>query len=187
MNWTGFLQKLRMDRFEDIYTRWKGKKIRQQAAASILNVTERTFRRYVRRYEREGLLGLVDKRLGRPSHRRASEEETRAVEALYTDNYPERNVTHFYEAYTELHGGRRSYSWVKNCLHAAKLVKPLVRGGPHRMRRQRRPRVGEMLHQDASTHAWVAGRMWALVITMDDATSEIYSVSSSPKRAQRAT
>lgn len=32
-----------------------------------------------------------------------------------------------------------------------------------------------MLHQDASSHAWLAGEIWDLVVTLDDATSEIYS------------
>ena len=32
-----------------------------------------------------------------------------------------------------------------------------------------------MLHQDGSHHAWVPGRRWDLIVTMDDATSEIYS------------
>ena len=32
-----------------------------------------------------------------------------------------------------------------------------------------------MVHQDGSRHAWVPGRWWDLIVTMDDATSEIYS------------
>ena len=32
-----------------------------------------------------------------------------------------------------------------------------------------------MLHQDGSRHEWVAGETWDLIVTMDDATSEIYS------------
>ncbi len=32
-----------------------------------------------------------------------------------------------------------------------------------------------MLHQDGSTHQWVPGAMWDLIVTMDDATSDIYS------------
>ncbi len=32
-----------------------------------------------------------------------------------------------------------------------------------------------VIHQDASTHAWIPGQMWDLIVTMDDATSEIYS------------
>ena len=37
--------------------------------------------------------------------------------------------------------------------------------------------VGMMLHQDASTHAWLAGdaRKYDLVVTMEDATSALYS------------
>jgi hypothetical protein len=33
-----------------------------------------------------------------------------------------------------------------------------------------------MLHQDGSTHEWVSGKMWDLIITLDDATSEHYSM-----------
>ena len=33
-----------------------------------------------------------------------------------------------------------------------------------------------MLHQDASTHEWVSGQYWDLVVTMDDATNEHYSM-----------
>jgi len=32
-----------------------------------------------------------------------------------------------------------------------------------------------MLHQDGSTHQWVPGQWWDLIVTLDDATSEIYS------------
>ena len=32
-----------------------------------------------------------------------------------------------------------------------------------------------MLHQDGSSHEWVAGQWWDLIVTMDDATSKVYS------------
>ena len=32
-----------------------------------------------------------------------------------------------------------------------------------------------MIHQDGSTHDWVPGAKWDLIVTMDDATSEVYS------------
>jgi len=42
--------------------------------------------------------------------------------------------------------------------------------------RERKPCAGMMLHQDASKHAWLAGQPpLDLVVTMDDATSTIYS------------
>jgi len=33
-----------------------------------------------------------------------------------------------------------------------------------------------ILHQDGSTHQWVAGTSWDLIVTMDDATNEHYSM-----------
>ena len=49
------------------------------------------------------------------------------------------------------------------------------RRGAHRRKRPRRALPGMMLHQDGSSHAWVPARWWDLIVTMDDATSEIYS------------
>ena len=31
-----------------------------------------------------------------------------------------------------------------------------------------------MIHQDGSTHEWVPGQVWDLIVTMDDANSEVY-------------
>jgi hypothetical protein len=47
----------------------------------------------------------------------------------------------------------------------------------YRRKRPRRPVVGKMLHQDASTHAWLPGdaRIYVLGVTMADATSALYS------------
>jgi len=36
--------------------------------------------------------------------------------------------------------------------------------------------AGMLLHQDGSTHQWVPGKVWDLIVTMDDATSETYSM-----------
>jgi hypothetical protein len=36
-------------------------------------------------------------------------------------------------------------------------------------KRPRRPLPDMMLHQDGSTHEWVPGKQWDLIVTMDDA------------------
>ena len=61
-----------------------------------LGVCERTFRRYVDRYQDEGLDGLADKRLGQVSSRRALVDEVVRTEALYRERYESWNVKHFY-------------------------------------------------------------------------------------------
>ena len=186
MDRTRLLEKIRTMQFEQMYRRWKRRELGQKDAAGILNVSERTFRRYVVRYEEEGSEGLLDKRLDRVSPRRASVEEVEAVESLYRDCYSGRNVTHFYEAYTERHGGKRSYGWVKSCLHSAGLVMASRRRGTHRQLREREARPGVMIHQDASKHRWVPAEVWDLVVTMDDATGEIYSALFVPQEGTRS-
>ena len=175
MNQPRYLQMVRTNRFELVYQRWKERKLAQAEAGERLEMSERTFRRYVVRYEEEGKQGVLDKRLGKPSPRRASQQEVSRVVALYRDCYPNRNIRHFYEAYEEVHGGARGYSWVKRCLQDAGVVPRGKRRGPHRELRERKRQEGEMIHQDASTHRWVCGETWDLVVTMDDATGWIYS------------
>ena len=175
MNQPGYLQMVRTNNFERVYRRWKAKRLTQVEAAEQLEMSERTFRRYVERYREQGKEGLLDKRLGRPSPRRVGAEEVEEEVALYRDCYRGRNIRHFYEAYSECHGGRHSYGWVKKCLQEAGVVGRGRRRGPHRELRERKGQEGEMIHQDASTHQWVLGQKWDLVVTMDDATGRIYS------------
>lgn len=55
----------------------------REEAARLLGVWERTFRRYVDRYEDEGLPGLIDKRLNQASHPRAPEDEVMGLVDQY--------------------------------------------------------------------------------------------------------
>jgi len=77
-----------------------------------------------------------------------------------------------YEAQGGIQGKTRSYSWVKTVLQGAGLVKQQRSRGKHRIKRERKPIEGMMIHQDASSHRWIQGEVWDLVVTMDDATSE---------------
>lgn len=175
MRRTEWLQETRLMRFDEAYDGWRDRRLTQEEAAQLLGVCERTFRRYIDRYEEEGLDGLIDKRLEQVSHHRAPVDEVLALEALYRERYDGWNVQHFYERYRERHRGGRSYTWVKQRLQEGGLVKAGKRKGRHRRRRERAPLAGMMLHQDGSTHEWVAGQTWDLIVTMDDATSEVYS------------
>jgi hypothetical protein len=65
---------------------------------------------------------------------------------------------------------------VKNRLQEAQLVPKVAKRGAHRKKRERSPLPGMMLHQDGSTHEWVPGQHWDLIVTMDDATNEHYSI-----------
>ena len=60
--------------------------------------------------------------------------------------------------------------------------------GAHRRKRPRRPIPGMMLHQDGSRHEWLAGHdAMDLIVTMDDATNEIYSAFLLPEEGTAST
>ncbi|RJP24892.1 MAG: hypothetical protein C4529_02025 [Deltaproteobacteria bacterium] len=67
-----WLQEVRMKRFEEAYDGWVEKRLSQEEAARILGVSDRTFRRYVERYDDGGLEALDDKRLSQTLHRKGS-------------------------------------------------------------------------------------------------------------------
>src|ERR1700694_2595286 len=73
-------------------------------------------------------------------------------------------------------GFRWGYTWTKTQLHTAGVGERAARRGAHRRKRPRKPCEGMMLHQDGSRFAWLAGApQLDLIVTLDDATSTIYS------------
>ena len=175
MRRTELLQEIRKMRFEEAYGVWTEGRLSQEEAALILGVTSRTFRRYINRYEEQGEEGLLDRRLTQASFRRAPVDEVTAMTEKYMSRHRGWNVKHFYNWY-QRDGGRRSYTWVKNTLQSRGLVPKAAKKGAHRKRRERAPLPGMMLHQDGSNHEWVPGKKWDIIVTMDDATSEHYSM-----------
>jgi transposase len=162
-------------RFEDLLWRYEHDELGQEAAAEMLGISDRTFRRWRDRLADEGPAGLLDRRLG-PSRRRADKAEIDRMLELYRARYEGFTVKHFHEQLVKRHGYKLGYTVTKVHLHRSGLVRPATGRSAHRKKRPRRPMVGMMLHQDASTHAWLADAgKHDLVVTMDDATSAIYS------------
>ena len=176
MNRATWLQDRRMQKFRDVLSRWERKELSALEAGEVLGMSERQFRRYRARYEEDGLEGLVDQRLGKASAKRVPVDEIEWMLDEYRTHHLDWNVKHFHEHLQARHSFRWGYTWVKTQLHTAGLVERAKRRGPHRRKRPRKPCVGMMLHQDASQFAWLAGApKLDLIVTMDDATSEVYS------------
>ena len=176
MNRTTWLQDRRMQKFRDVLSRWERSELSMMEAGELLGMSERQFRRYRDRYEEDGPAGLLDGRLGKPSPKRVPARDLRLMLELYRDAYRGWNVKHFHEHLVRDHGFRWGYTWVKAQLHTAGLVERARRRGAHRRKRERKPCEGMMLHQDGSRAAWLARQPELdLIVTMDDATSTIYS------------
>lgn len=168
------LSEVRIMRFQEVVGRLYDGRLSCEEAADVLGMSVSSFYRWRRRYEAEGVAGLADGRLGTASARRAPVDEVARVLELYETRYADFTVKHFHEKLPD-HGIRRSYTWTKNTLQAAGKVTAAKRRGAHRRRRPRKAMPGMMLHQDGSRHQWVPEQHWDLIVTMDDATSDIYS------------
>jgi hypothetical protein len=118
----------------------------------------------------------MDRRVGRASNKRVPADRVAWVVELYRTQYRGWNVKHFHEHLVKRFNFRWGYTWTKTQLQMSGLVARAKHRGAHRRKRPRKPCQGMMLHQDGSRFEWLQGNSQLdLVVTMDDATSTIYS------------
>ena len=152
MRRTEQVQGLRLMKFEEVYGRTHRGGLSQAEAAEVLGVSERDL----------------------PARAAPVDEVARVLE-LFDTRYWDLTAKHFHEKLVADHGFKRSYNWLRLSLQAHGRRRAAPMRGAHRRKRPRRALPGMMLHQDGSSHEWVPGRWWDLIVTMDDATSDIYS------------
>ena len=117
-----------------------------------IGIHERTFRRYCHCYEVSGAEGLYDAHIEKAAHNAAPADEVSELLCLFETKYPNCKASHFFDKYKLHHGRTRCYTWVKQCLQNAGLVKKAQKLGLHRRKRERSPLAGMMEYQDGSTH-----------------------------------
>ena len=168
---------VRMARIVEAVGLYRTGKVTCEEAASWLGMSERHFRRLRDRYETEGAEGIIDRRRGRASGRRAPVDQVEWMIDQFMTRYFDFTVKHFHEEIAK-RGFVYSYTWTKMMLQRSGLVRPKRKlTARHRKKRPRRPLPGMMLFQDGSTHEWLAGQPpLDLIVTLDDATAEIYSI-----------
>jgi len=144
-------------------------------AADLMGVSPRSMRRWRERMERGGADGLLDRRC-QPSPRRVPGRVVSWLLRQYKGRYRGFNVRHFHAVLVREHGFEYSYSFVKQVLQGAGLVKRLRPRGRHRLRREPRALFGELLHIDGSRHRWLAllpEEFFSLITVVDDATKQV--------------
>ncbi|WP_300455041.1 transposase [Accumulibacter sp.] len=105
-------QEIRKMRFEEPYRGWEVGRLTQVEVASLLGERERTFGRYLSRYEEGGMEGLIDRRLKQVSQRKAPVDEVMALTASGRRKY----VGWSFYAWYRKDEGTRSYTWVNSRL-----------------------------------------------------------------------
>jgi transposase len=145
-------------------------------AAEIIGCTPRSVRRWRGRFARDGYFGLLDRRRGQPSPRRAPFADVQRFLRLYREQYAGFSARHFYQIARREHGVTLSYTYVKTALQKAGLLPKHRARGRHRRRREPRPCWGELVHLDGSRHRWLAlvPEQWqTLIVAVDDATTRV--------------
>ena len=167
---------VRRMRFSSLLDRTEFKELTQEAAAELLGINVRTFQRWAERFESEGDDGLIDQRMGRRSPRRAPEKELERMVGLFRDKYAHFTVKHFHEQLQKRHGYVLGYTVTKLALHAAGLVRKAPGRSVHRKKRSCRPLRGCCCTSMVAPCLYRSFAAMDLIVTLDDATSEIYSM-----------
>jgi len=171
---TGMSQK-ELKRVEVISLRRSGQ-ITQGEAARRLSLTERQVRRLEVKVAVHGAKGLRSASRGQPSNRRLSAKSVTAVSTLIRTHYRDFGPTLAGEYLEERHGIVLCKETVRQIMITAKLWRPKRGKDAHIYAlRERRPRFGELIQIDGSSHAWFErrGPHCCLLVFIDDATSRI--------------
>lgn len=167
----------RMMKVQEVLMRAVSRELSWIQAADILGCTPRSLRRWKLRYQAYGTRGLVDGRTrGHRSPRWVKPGDLEPLLRLYRERYVGFNVRHFCSIARREHGLVWSYSFVRQALQRAGLVKKRRPRGRHFLRRPPRACFGEMLHLDGSHHPWLARRpqeRQCLIAVVDDATRRL--------------
>src|SRR5260370_14299578 len=119
-------------RFEEALERYRKRRLTADEAGELLGMSGRNFRRLSLRYDEEGADGLRDRRLGRPSPRRAPAAELSRMQILYQERYRDFTVKHFHEQLQQRHNYTLGYTVTRLELQGARLVAKPKRRGPTR-------------------------------------------------------
>jgi len=169
---TGMSQQ-ELKRVEVIALRRSGQ-IKQGEAARRLGLTVRQMRRLEAKVAQHGAAGLRSARRGQPSNRRLPAPIVTQVSTLIREQYRDFGPTLAAEYLQEHHGIALSKETVRQIMITAKLWRPQRGAQAHIYAlRERRPRFGELIQIDGSSHAWFEARgpHCCLLVFIDDATS----------------
>jgi transposase len=163
------------------------KRTSQKDASARLGISERQFRRKLRRYRLEGVVGLVSRKRGVPSNRKTEEAIREIVEDFINDPLVKGfGPTLMAEKLEEIKAIRLSKETVRKMMIEAGVWKAKVKkkAEPH-YARPRRMHRGELVQIDGSEHAWLEDRgpKATLLVFVDDATSQILEAEFVPEES----
>jgi transposase len=145
-------------------------------AAELLALSARHVKRLKSRYRQGSAAALAHVSRGRPSHRRTPQTTRKRILALARSRYAGFNDHHLHEKLVEQEGFSLSRETLRRLLRASGIGSPRKRRPPpHRQRRLRSAREGELVQLDGSPHDWLegGGPLLTALGMQDDASGKI--------------
>lgn len=160
----------------DIVCRLINGTISKAESLQILDISERTLRRYVRAYKTKGVLFLKHGNYKRAPINKTSTQLKLNVQHLTKTKYFDFNISHLSEKIYEEIGIKIKYETLRKWCHEINIVKrSKKRRSRPRYYRPRMSQAGLLIQMDGSHHYWFGGRFLCLLAAIDDATNEVYA------------
>jgi len=160
----------------EVMQRVSKKQMSQKEAGEILHLCTRQIKRLLKRYKKQGAVGLISKHRGRKGNNRLSENMKKQGLSLLKTKYQGFGPTLAHEKLVEKDKLKLSVESVRKIMIEEGLWKPrkLKKVVTHQLR-ERRACFGELVQIDGSPHDWFEGRAEAcvLLVFIDDATGEL--------------
>ncbi len=143
-------------------------------AQNLLQVSERTLRRYLKAYAKKGPLFLKHGNHDKAPWNKKPSEIKEAIQTLIRERYYDFNVLHLQEKLQENEGLTVKRETLRKWCHEINCMKRRKRKRlKPRYYRPRMSREGLLLQMDGSHHQWWKGEKSVLIAAIDDATSKI--------------
>lgn len=151
--------------------------IERSEACKILSISERTLRRYLSEYRKNGISFIVHGNKGRSPANKIAEVFKKRIQDLAEEKYFDFNICHMKEKLEEDLGSKIKYHTLYRWCKDINLIKNThkKRRSKPRKHRNRMTQEGYMLQLDGSHHYWFGGRMLCLMAAIDDATGEVFA------------
>ncbi len=160
-----------------VIQRSEEKLIIQKEAANIIGISQRQYRRCVKKYREYGPKGLVHQLRGQSSNRAFSAEKEQEILDIYTSEFQGYKPTFFTEKLYEEYRMTISSEKIRQLLIKHNLWIPKLRKHKHRKKRERKHHRGELIQLDGSVHQWfkTSEGYCVLMLFIDDATNTIFA------------
>lgn len=157
----------------EIVVKVQTKVMSREKALLILQVSERTLRRYLDAYKTKDILFVKHGNRGKTPHNKSSAATKEMATFLIKSKYFDFNVLHLQEKLL-LHGLDIKRETLRKWCHELHMVKRSKRRrSKARYKRERIAQRGILIQMDGSPHEWFGKNKTCLIAAVDDATSEI--------------